>query len=281
MVYFDWLERRTGLWIAERAPVYKSGGSFYANAISICPVWQIAGVLDPGARLAEDATEAAMTILRLESVCRVAAILGVALIGLTAPRAAIAQIATPVAIVEHASDNAPVVVFEYLTRGQRIELADGAKIVIGYLASCRLETIFGGTVTIGEIKSTISGGTVEAEQVDCDGGQIKLTREAAAASGVTVFRAQDTSDLVLYSATPVFALPPRSQGGSIDVERLDRMEDIKTITPTGSRVDLAELDVPLNPGGLYEVRYGKHQMTFRIVVYARPGGPLVGRLVQF
>ena len=222
-----------------------------------------------------------MTILRLENVCRAAAILGVALIGFTAPRAAIAQVATPVAIVEHASDNAPVVVFEYLTRGQRIELADGAKVAIGYLASCRLETISGGTVTIGEINSTISGGTVEAERVDCDGGRIKLTREAAAASGVAVFRAPDSSDQVLYSATPVFLLPPRSQGGSIDVERLDRMEDIKTVTPVGSWVDLAEVGVPLNPGGLYEARYGKHQLTFRIVVYARPGGPKVGRLVQF
>ena len=222
-----------------------------------------------------------MTSLRLESVCCAATILGVALIGLAAPRAAIAQIATPVAIVEHASDNAPVVAFEYLTRGQRIELADGAKIVIGYLASCRLETISGGTVTIGEINSTISGGTVVAEQVDCDGGRIKLTPEAAAASGVTVFRAPDTSDLVLYSATPVFALPPTSQGGSIDVERLDRMEDIRTVTPVGSWVDLAEVGVPLNPGGDYMARYGKHQITFRIVVYARPGGPLVGRLVQF
>jgi hypothetical protein len=222
-----------------------------------------------------------MTILRPEIICRAAAILGAALIGFTAPRAAIAQVATPVAIVEYASDNAPVMVFEYLTLGQRIELADGAKIAIGYLASCRLETISGGTVTIGEINSTISGGTVEAEQVDCDGGRIKLTREAAAASGVTVFRAQDTSALVLYSATPVFALPPRSQGGSIDIERLDRVEAIKTVTAAGSRVDLAEAGAPLNPGGLFEARYGKHQMTFRIVVYARPGGPLVGRLVQF
>lgn len=192
-----------------------------------------------------------------------------------------AQTSPPVAIVEEASDNAPVRAFDYLTRGQQIRLAGDATVSIGYLASCRLETISGGIITVGEKASVVSDGVVDTEQVDCDGGSIELTPEAAAASGVTIYRAGGETDRTLYSATPVFILATSAPEGTLEIDRLDRPEPTKIFKFRHGRVDLADASRPLNPGGLYQARYGSRRMTFRIVVYARPGGPLVGRIAQF
>jgi len=194
---------------------------------------------------------------------------------------AFAQSAVPVAIVEDASPDAPVAMFEYLSYGQKIELKGNDRVVIGYLSTCRLETIAGGTVRIGKDRSTVTAGLISAEQVECDGGRIQLTREAAAASGVTVYRGPDQADRMLYSATPVLDVGQTHGDGALEIRRLDRPESPLRFEPTEGRVDLAEASSPLNPGGLYEARYGERELIFRIVVYARPGGPLVGRVARF
>ena len=178
------------------------------------------------------------------------------------------------------TEDAPVAAFEYLTTGWSMELQEDVTIVLGYLTSCRREVITGGRVTIGTEKSIVDGGQVTHEQVPCDGGQIDLTQEAVAASGVIVFRSPNDPDVTLYSATPIFTFAPGLKTSSVEIERLDRTEEVRRYPITKARVDLLELDSPLNSGGLYEVRYGEEARSFRIVVYARPGGPLVGRLIR-
>ena len=62
-----------------------------------------------------------------------------------------AQVNSPVAIVEEASDDAPINVFDYLLNGDKFVLPNGATVVIGYMSSCRRETVKGGEVIIGEV----------------------------------------------------------------------------------------------------------------------------------
>ena len=198
-----------------------------------------------------------------------------------APRVATAQVAHPVAIVEEASAGAALSAFEYLAEGQRIDLSGGAEIVIGYFSSCRVERVSGGTLTVGRDSSVVTGGDIRAETVDCHGGPIELSPEAAAQSGVAIYRAPHEEDLVLYSATPAFAVAGLPGEGAIEVERLDRPEPVRRFPLDGGVADLVSGEPPLKPGGLYEARHGDLRRTFRIVVYARPGGPLLSRLVAF
>jgi hypothetical protein len=225
--------------------------------------------------------ETEMSILRAVGSFGLVSVATASLLAIATPGIAISQTTRPVAIIEDASDNAPLAVFDYLTPGQRIELRSDQTIVIGYLASCRLESISGGVVIVGEERSTITGGTVEAGRVECDGGQIELTRENAAASGVAVYRNGDGIDMKLYSATPVFLLPVVGEDDVIEVERLDRSEPMRRFTAQSGRFDLADAGAHLNPGGTYKARNGDREIAFRIVVYARPGGSLVGRIAQF
>lgn len=194
---------------------------------------------------------------------------------------ALAETREPVAIVEDASANAPVAVFDYLHGGEWIELSGGAQVVIGYFASCRLESIVGGRVIIGQSRSEVLGGKIDVSQVDCDAGQIDITPDAAAASGVAVFRARPGELPKVFSATPVILLDDAIPDAPLSILRRDRPEPARILAVRGGRVDLSESGTVLTPGGDYEIRHGQRSAVFRVVVYARPDGQLITRLVRF
>ena len=100
-----------------------------------------------------------------------------------------ARTQSPVAIVEDVSVTVSgVELLEYVNRGHTIKLGAGGTLVLGYLNSCVRETINGGSVTVGKEQSTIQGGKVSRERVECDGGKLQLTLEQASKSAVVVFR---------------------------------------------------------------------------------------------
>jgi hypothetical protein len=187
----------------------------------------------------------------------------------------------PSAIVEEVrADDAAVEAFEYLWPEQLIHLGDGGILVLGYFQSCSRETITGGKVTIGIGGSQVSGGLVVREIVECDGGSADLSEEQASSSGVAVFRAgDDERPLLIYSLTPAFTF---SQGvAELVVRRLDRKEPPLVVPVTSPAVDFAALGKTLKGGGTYEIRAGADKQVIKVAVYARPSGPLVGRLVGF
>lgn len=190
-----------------------------------------------------------------------------------------AQSPLPVAIVEEASDDVAARPFDYLREGDEIILPVGSRLVVGYLASCRRETIEGGIVAIGTIKSTVTGGQLKFEQVNCDGGQILLDTRQVQASGVIVFRGGEDHETMVYSATPVISLSGGGTGEPVEIRRLDRTEAVVTLPFEAGRGGVFEVETILTPGGLYEVRHGERTRRIRIVVYGRRGGPLLGRLV--
>ncbi len=194
----------------------------------------------------------------------------------------------PSAIVEDlAAPDTGLEPMDYVEDGRVIRLGPSGTITLGYLRSCWRETISGGTVTVGARRSTIKGGAVRRELVECDGGAIELSTAEAGKSGVMVFRGQPSGQrtrlpepqLTLYGASPVITLA--EPGGNVVIERLDAADKEITVTVAGRFVDLARGEHELAPGGLYRGRVGGRSVIFRIDPFARPGpGPIVGRLLR-
>ena len=100
-----------------------------------------------------------------------------------------ARAGSPVAIVEEVSGTVSgVELLEYVDSGRSIKLGAKGTVVLGYLKSCVRETISGGSVTVGKKQSTVQGGKVTRERVECGGGKLQLTPEQANNTAVMVFR---------------------------------------------------------------------------------------------
>lgn len=195
----------------------------------------------------------------------------------------------PSAIVEAiAVSDTNLEFMEYVEAGRVIKLGSTGSITLGYLRSCWRETISGGTVTVGTKKSTVVGGTVQREWVECDGGAIELRASEAVASAGMVFREQLSAqsarlpepEITLYGTSPFIILT--EHGGNVIIERLDETDEVIVIKITGTFVDLAIDTNALEPGGLYVAHARAHSVVFKVDPSARPGaGPIIGRLIQF
>jgi hypothetical protein len=195
---------------------------------------------------------------------------------------------TPVAVVEDVGEDVQSVqLFDFVQAGQTIVLGDRERLVLGYLSSCRREEITGGTVTVGTSASTVAGGDVSVETVECDGGGLVLTAEQKGKSGVQVVRADEASggagekrpSLTIYGASPVILAVGAS--GSVSIMRLDRSETTIVAPFHNNIADLAKAKGKLTPGGIYQAVVGKRSIVFRVDRYARPGNePLLSRMVR-
>ena len=195
-------------------------------------------------------------------------------------------VAGPVAIVEEVSSpGAGIQFMDYVDQGQVIRLGAKGELILGYLPSCLRETIRGGTVTIGPKKSTVLGGKVTRERVECDGGALELTTAQAGKAGVMVFRKALDAGIpepayTIYGSSPIVRAP---QGVKVIViERLDRPKGVLRFEVSGRFIDLSKLGISLKPRGLYQALAGQHKVVFKVDAYARPGAePLISRLITF
>lgn len=194
-------------------------------------------------------------------------------------------VAEPVAIVEDVSSaDAGVELFDYLNEGHNIELGEDDQLVIGYLSSCRRETITGGSVTVGSERSEVVGGTVSRDLVQCDGGHLQLNDAQSEESGVLVLRKPPKSAsgtlpevaLTIYGTMPIFRLAAPAE--QLTVFRLDRSDPPVIVSASGIWVDLG--DHELRRGGLYRAVAADRDIVFRVDRFARKGDqPLLSRLV--
>ena len=200
----------------------------------------------------------------------------------------IAHAGTPVAVVEDVGEGTQSLqLFEFVEAGRIIKLAAGERIVLGYMSGCLQEEIIGGVVTVGNQKSTVNGGRISVETVECDGGGLVLTAEQKGKSGVQVVRADEASgasgekrpSLTVYSANPLIVAAGAT--GSVRVERLDRGATTLEIPLIKGIADLAVTKNRLSPGGIYEATTDERSVVFRVDRYARPGGaPALSRMVR-
>lgn len=214
----------------------------------------------------------------------------VALLALgAAPLPAHAQ--PPVAVVEDVnSKSAGVEFMDYVAPGKVIRLGPADTLVLGYMNSCWQESITGGTVTVGATQSAVTGGKVQREKTECDGGKMQLSEQQASKSGAVVFRGMTKPSgaqpqLTLYGLSPVVDI---KGGGHLVIERLDRPgQRLETDVAAhqlfrGSFYDFAKTGQALTAGGVYRASVGARQIVFKVDPDAQSGnGPIIGRLLRF
>ncbi len=205
---------------------------------------------------------------------------------------AVAAESTPVAVVEDVSaEVADLQFMDLLEQGRVIKLGDGQSVTLGYLRSCTREIAVGGTLTVGRDASQITGGSIERELVDCDGGDLQLSAGQRQSAGAIVFRKAPTKGAnvpkpqrILYGVSPLirFLEDPAPTSVTILLERLDGGKDRHAIDVSNGVVDLAKKNIVLEPGGLYIAAAGNRKVVFRISpVASRTGGTVLGRLLAF
>ena len=200
-----------------------------------------------------------------------------------------ARAADPAAIVEDVQGGVKdVQVFDYVAAGTHIQLPARTVLVLGYLKSCARETITGGRVVVGAEQSTVEGGEVKRERVECDGGRMQLTTAQASKSGAMVFRGappRPQAQVTVYGVSPIFT---GDGADRIEIKRLDANGQAPLNFPLakpkpgrGIVFDLATHDVRLVPGGLYQASSGARTVVFKVDPQAKSGPvPAVGRLVR-
>jgi hypothetical protein len=210
----------------------------------------------------------------------------IALIGLTGTAAAQA----PVAIVEDVQGKVAGVEFmDYVAPGKVIKIGPAGSVVLGYMKSCRRETITGvGTVIVGAEESMVHLGDVKASTVQCDSSHSQLIDREVGESAATVVRSMDkkstTPRFTLYGLSPVVETNGR---GRLVLERLDakgERYDVDLATASivrGKFYDFAKTGTALRPGGIYAATLGSRRAVFLVDRGAEPGAaPIIGRLVR-
>jgi hypothetical protein len=121
-------------------------------------------------------------------------------------------------LIKKASAGLPVHAFEQVVNGQTIALGATGHLEISYYASCLLETIDGGTVTIGSFNSRVEGGKIATtkDQTSCHPQQVATTastsESGAAIERVVAFDPRDWTEATVSVTRPAF-LPPASVAG--------------------------------------------------------------------
>ena len=194
----------------------------------------------------------------------------------------------PVAIIEDIKATGSKLSFmDYVNEGQVIKLGSAGKLVIGYMNSCRRETITGGTVTIGALQSKVNKGQLLREDVECDGGNAKLSGQQAATSGALAFRGGTKktvgigkADLTIYGTAPVVRV--KRANADITIERMDQHSKTYSYHIKGRHIDLADKKLSLPLDGVYRISVkGGNSKTFKVDKYAETGKiSIVSRLID-
>jgi hypothetical protein len=205
--------------------------------------------------------------------------------------AASATAQSPVAVVEEVQGKVTGAEFmDYVVPGKVIKLGPGASVVLGYMKSCRRETIAGtGTVIVGQDESMVHLAEVNRTKTECDPAQAHATSRATSDVAASVVRnlaknaAPVDPQVTLYGASPLVEARGR---GTLVFDRLDQGSERQQFDLTGNQLkgrfyDLAGTGKSLTPGGTYAATFASRRVVFRVDPQAKPGPtPIVGRLLR-
>ncbi len=192
----------------------------------------------------------------------------------------------PSAMVEDISSSRDdVQMMDYLEPGQTITLAPGEILTLGYFLSCAQETITGGTVTIGDMQSDVSGGTVETAYVSCDDQVVTLSANQQQEAGTTVMRPGNpcdslVPDVVVYDVSPLVRLTePAASVEYVDACSAGTGQWTK-IGASEGLADFRAAGIALTPGQTYLIRRGARTLTVLVSKLAEAQAvALIARLV--
>jgi hypothetical protein len=214
-------------------------------------------------------------------------------VGVTAATQAFAHAPAPLvptALVEDVKSTAADVEFmDYVGKGQVIKLGAGDTLVLSYLKSCEEDTITGGTVVVGADHSDVQDGAIVRSTVPCDGGKIRLSSQEASKSAASAFRLQ-SADIhpLLFARSPAVKLPKLADDErTLVIVREGRHHERHEIKLDDAAAatgfyDLAQANLALAPGAVYDASIGDHMVSFQIDAKAKSGpAPIVSRLVRF
>ncbi|NQW00184.1 MAG: hypothetical protein HQ483_10835 [Rhodospirillales bacterium] len=196
----------------------------------------------------------------------------------------VATAASPTALVEEVSAaRTDVMVMDMLEPGHVIVLAGGETLTLGYLTSCRQETITGGRITVGRVESTVDGGQVTVKMVACDSAQ---TVGSGNEAGAVVFRAPPNDKVALQAERTVYSLYPiLKTDAAVDtavLARLDRNEKEISIHLVNGVADLRKLKKKLARNGYYRISAANRETVFRVHATAKSSEKaLLSRFVAF
>jgi hypothetical protein len=210
----------------------------------------------------------------------------VGLVGFTGLAAAQA----PVAVVEDVQGPVTGAEFmDYVAPGKVIKLGPAGTIVLGYMKSCRRETISGvGTVIVGNEESMVHLGEVNAGKTDCDTNRPRMSNRQTGDSAAMVVRNLDEgtprTTFTLYGLSPVIETTGR---GRLLVERLDvkgeryDVDLAKASMVRGKFYDFAKSGTALKAGGVYAASLGTKKVVFLVDSQAGASpASIIGRLVR-
>jgi hypothetical protein len=197
----------------------------------------------------------------------------------------------PVAVVEEVQGSVTGAEFmDYVVPGKVIKLGQGASVVLGYMKSCRRESISGtGTVIVGQDESKVHLAEVEGSKTECDPAQAHPTTRATSDVAASVVRSLEKGappagpQLTLYGTSPLVEAKGR---GTLVFERLDQKGERQQFDLTGNQLkgrfyDLAGTSKSLTPGATYAATFASRKIVFRVDPKAKPGPtPIVGRLLR-
>lgn len=139
---------------------------------------------------------------------RLAAAATAALLCTAAGAADAQQRQNPSGLVEDVrkAPNAGVDALDYVFPGQTISLGKEGELVVSYFSSCKLDTIKGGTVTVGAAESSVQGGSLKSDKRPCDAKKFVANAQTVEA-GAAAKRALETNEageVTLKSPKPIF-----------------------------------------------------------------------------
>ncbi|WP_374382331.1 hypothetical protein [Dongia sp.] len=184
-------------------------------------------------------------LLKIMNLTKTLAIAGLILTAL----AGSAQATPPrVAVVEDSQKTAGLgQIFDMLAENDVIELAPTETITLGYTKSCVREHITGGRVVVGRKESTVTGGSVNRETVQCAVNKLALNADESAQSATIAFRGAVKH---IYVRQPV-VMAGKSEG--VVVEAMDGDQTWKVV-PKNGRIDFADEKIELTPGASYRLK---------------------------
>lgn len=199
----------------------------------------------------------------------------------------LAQSAAPVALVEDVGQGiTQIEAWDSLTAGTVLRLPRGGVVTLGYFRSCVRELITGGTVTIGQDRSEVQGGTVAREVVPCNTGRQQA--DQARPGGVAVFRGTPQPnaarvDVLLHATVPLVEM---GAPGPLTIDRLDQAVARISLQVPASALrrgwfDFARTGESLTPGATYRFTTARGQLVVRVDPNAGPPRSTLSRMVRF